>query len=77
MCWTDVYLEPPDFILYDANKNFIEEAFQANTYMLLIRNKSAFAECANSMKIVELYHASIRSAYNIITKEIQAWKKGN
>lgn len=69
MCWIDVYVGPPDLVVHDAGKNFMANAFQANTDMLHIRTKSVPVESANSMTIVERYHSPIRRAYNIIQKE--------
>lgn len=44
-------------------------SFQPSTDMLHIRTKSVCAESADSMSIAERYDASIRRAFNIISKE--------
>lgn len=40
MCWTDVYLEPPDIIAHDAGKQFMLRIFQSKFDMLHIQTKS-------------------------------------
>lgn len=69
MCWLDVYLGPLDIIVHDAGKNFIASEFQANADMLHIGTKSIPVESANSMKVVDRYHARLRRAFSIIQKE--------
>lgn len=75
MCWIDVYLGPPDIVAHDAGKNFMGAAFQANTDMLHIRTKAVPVESANSMTVVERYHAPLRKAFHIIRKEAPDMEK--
>lgn len=76
LCWSPVYLGPPDVIAYDSEKNFMTSAFQANADMSHIWTKSLPVESANSMTIVERYHAPIRRALNTIYKEAKDIEQG-
>lgn len=36
-CWIDVYLGPPELIVYDSGRNFIEKEFNSKAEVLDIR----------------------------------------
>lgn len=66
MLWIDVYFGLSDIVVYDVGKDFLGSAFQANTDMLHIRTRSVQTKSANSISVVEHYHAHVRRAYRII-----------
>lgn len=70
MCWIDIYLGPPNVIVHGAGKNFMAAGFQANKNILIIQTNPIPVEFANSMNVVDCYRSSIRSAYNVIKKEV-------
>lgn len=53
----DTYLEPPEYIVHDAGKNFIFTKFKQNTKSLSIEIKEVPIEIHNSIGKVERYHA--------------------
>lgn len=59
-CWIDAYLGPLDVIVHDAGKNFMVSAFAGNADMLYIATEPVPVEAANSMSIVDRYHAPLR-----------------
>lgn len=69
LCWIDVCVGQPDVIAPDARKNVMGAAFQANADMMHILTKLIPVESANSMSIVEKYHAPLQQAFNIIRCE--------
>jgi hypothetical protein len=71
LCWIDTYLGPPDLIVHDAGTNFTASEFQQNSRSLYIRTKAVPTEAAQSMGIVERYHAPLRRAYEIVTEELR------
>jgi Reverse transcriptase (RNA-dependent DNA polymerase) len=70
-CWIDTYLGPPDLIVHDAGTNFTAQEFKQNAHILHIRTKAVPTEAAQSMGIVERYHAPLRRAYEVISDELQ------
>lgn len=66
LCWIDINLGSPHLIVHDAEKNFMNNFFQANTDMLHVCTKSVPVESANSMTVVAGCHSPIRRAYNIV-----------
>ena len=72
-CWIDVYVGPPDLIVHDAGTNFTAAEFQQNANSMTIQKKCVPVEAAQSIGIVERYHAPLRRAFKIISDEL----KGN
>lgn len=48
--------------------------FRANTDILYLKSKSSTVESVNSVKIVEMFHATIRCAFNVTLKECPEWE---
>ena len=71
LCWIDVYLGPPDYILHDAGKNFVSKEFRQLATSMAITTKSVPVEAYWSIGIVERYHAVLRRAYKIIMEDLQ------
>lgn len=71
LCWIDVYLGPPDYILHDAGKNFVSREFRQLASSVAITTKSVPVEAHWSIGIVERYHAVLRQAYQIISDDLQ------
>lgn len=71
LCWIDVYVGPPDVIVHDAGTNFDSNEFRQNARTLSIQTKCVPVEAANSIGLVERYHAPLRRAYLIITAELK------
>ena len=68
-CWIDVYVGPPDLVVHDAGTNFTAAEFQQNANSMTIQTKCVPVEAAQSIGIVERYHAPLRRAFKIISKE--------
>lgn len=71
LCWIDVYLGPPDYILHDAGKNFVSREFRQFAISMAITTKNVPVEAHWSIGIVERYHAVLRQAYKVITEDLQ------
>ena len=71
LCWIDVYVGPPDVIVHDAGTNFDSTEFRQNARAMSIQTKCVPVEAANSIGLVERYHAPLRRAYLIITVELE------
>lgn len=71
LCWENICVGPPDIIAHGIGKNFMGAVFQSNADMLHLQTKSIPVEPAPSMRIVGLYHAPIRRAFQIILREAQ------
>ena len=71
LCWIDTYLGPPDLIVHDAGTNFTASEFKQNAHAMHIRTKGVPTEAAQSMGIVERYHAPLRRAYEVISEELK------
>ncbi|KAK1989617.1 hypothetical protein LX36DRAFT_594372, partial [Colletotrichum falcatum] len=72
MCWIDVYLGPPDWIITDAGLNFHAAEFKRAARALFIEVKEIPIEAHNSIGKVERYHGALRRAYEIIRNESDA-----
>src|SRR6266571_7662207 len=70
MCWIDIYLGPPDIIIYNTSKNFISKEFKQYIIILRIVTKGIPVEAYNSVKIVKCYHGPLRRIYHIIIIEL-------
>ncbi|OXV07800.1 hypothetical protein Egran_04437 [Elaphomyces granulatus] len=58
-CRIDVYVGPPDLIVHDAGTNFTAAEFQQNANSMTIQTKCVPVEAAQSIDIVERYHAPL------------------
>ncbi|KAK1995113.1 hypothetical protein LX36DRAFT_683289 [Colletotrichum falcatum] len=72
ICWIDVYLGPPDWIITDAGLNFHAAKFKRAAHALSIKVKEIPIEAHNSISKVERYHGALRRAYEIIRNESDA-----
>ncbi|KDN64679.1 putative conserved hypothetical protein, partial [Colletotrichum sublineola] len=72
MCWIDVYLGPPDWIVTDAGLNFHAAEFKRAARALSINIKEIPIEAHNSVRKVERYHTALRHAYEIFRTETDA-----
>ena len=71
LCWIDVYLGPPDYILHDAGKNFVSKKFQQLATSMTITTQSIPVEAHWSIGIVEQYHGVLCRTYKIIIDDLQ------
>ncbi|SLM34183.1 integrase core domain protein [Lasallia pustulata] len=71
LCWIDVYIGPPDYIIHNAGKNFISREFRQYAASMAIITKSVPVEAYWSIGMVERYHAVLRRAYKVIMDELQ------
>jgi hypothetical protein len=72
LCWIDVYLGPPEVIKHDAGKSFKSATFRQCAATLSIATEAVPIEAANSVGLVERYHAPLRRAYDIISSELSS-----
>ena len=70
LCWIDTYQRPPDFIAYDAGKNFASIEFRQHAKSMAIEVKEVPVEAHNSIGKIERYHQPLRRAYEIIQEEL-------
>src|SRR6266567_8802243 len=70
MCWINIYLGPPDIIIYDIGKNFISKEFKQYAIILGIAIRSVPVEAYNSVGMVERYYGPLCYIYHIIIAEL-------
>ncbi len=70
LCWIDVYLNSPNYILHDVDKNFVSREFRQFVISMTIIIKSISIETHWSIDIVERYHAELRKTYQVIFKNL-------
>ena len=70
MCWIDIYLRPPDIIIYNTGKNFVSKEFKQYAIILKTAIRSVPIKAHNSVKIVEHYHGLLHHIYYIIIAEL-------
>jgi len=56
MCWIDIYLRPPDLIIHNASKNFINKEFKQYISTIGINIKGVPIEAYNSIGIIKQYY---------------------
>ena len=56
MCWIDIYLGPPDLIISNTGKNFINKEFKEYVNIIGIHIKAVPVKAHNSISIVEQYY---------------------
>ncbi|CCU76925.1 integrase and RNaseH domain-containing protein [Blumeria hordei DH14] len=71
ICWIDVYLGPPDYIMHDAGTNFASDEFRKSAKSMAINVKEVPIEAHNSIGKVERYHAPLYRAFEVILEELQ------
>lgn len=76
-CWIDVYIGPPDMIIYDTGPNFASSEFRQSAISMSIITKEVPVDAHNSIGKVERYHGLLRQAYNCIKEELQGMNIGN
>ncbi|KAI0992762.1 hypothetical protein K3495_g15423, partial [Podosphaera aphanis] len=72
LCWIDVYTGPPEILVHDAGTTFDSAEFRQSAAALGIKIKQVPVEAAQSVGVVERYHAPLRRAYKIITDELKS-----
>jgi hypothetical protein len=70
MCWINTYLGPLDYIVSDAEKNFVSKEFKKYVNTIGIWTKAVPVEAHNSVRIVERYHSLLRRIYQIMCVEL-------
>src|SRR6266700_4506684 len=70
MCWINIYLGPPNIIIYDIGKNFISKEFKQYAIILGIAIKSVPVKAHNLVGIVERYYGPLCRIYYIIITEL-------
>jgi hypothetical protein len=66
----DTYIGPPDLIVHDAGTQFTSAEFTRNAKSIGSTTKCVPVEAHHSIGLVERYHAPLRRAFEIITKEL-------
>jgi hypothetical protein len=70
MYWINIYLKPPDIIIYNTGKNFISKKFKQYAIIFKIATRSIPVEAYNSVKIVKCYYGPLYRIYYIIIAEL-------
>ena len=69
-CWINIYLGPPDVIIYNISKNFISKEFKQYIVNIGIITKSVPVEAYNLIGMVKRYHGPLQCIYHIITFKV-------
>ena len=56
-CWINIYLGPPDMVVYNAEKNFASTEFKQLVNSMTIKIKEVPVEAYNSVGLVKKYYA--------------------
>lgn len=70
LCWIDVYIGPPDYIVHDAGLNFTSKEFRQYASSMGITTKGVPIEAHWSIGKVERFHALVRRTYTVIKEEL-------
>ena len=70
MCWINIYLGPPNIIIYNIGKNFISKEFKQYTIILGIVTRNVPVKAHNLVGMVERYHGPLCYIYYIIIVEL-------
>ena len=65
-----MYLRPPKIIIHDVGPQFTSVEFAETAREIGSTTKCVLVEAHHSIGMVERYHAPLRRAYDIITKEL-------
>ena len=66
ICWIDNYTGPPEYITYDARRNFIGPDFRQSARIMGTYTKEVLVEAYNLIGLVEHYHLLLYRAYKTI-----------
>jgi hypothetical protein len=69
-CWINIYIGPPEIIVYDAGKNFASTEFRQYAQSMTITTKEVPIEAHHSIGKVKRYHVLLKRAYKIIRQEM-------
>src|SRR6266702_6014136 len=70
MYWINIYLGPPNIIIYNIGKNFISKEFKQYTIILRIITRSVPVKAYNLVRMVEYYYGPLYYIYHIIIIEL-------
>ena len=70
MYWIDIYLRPPNIIIYNIGKNFISKEFKQYTIILGIVTRSVPIKAHNLVGMVKRYYGPLYYIYYIIIAEL-------
>jgi len=70
MCWINIYLGPPDMIIYNAGKNFISKEFKQYAIILRTAIRNIPIKAYNLVGMVKCYHGPLHRIYHIIITEL-------
>ena len=54
--WINIYLGPPDIVIYNARKNFIFIEFKQLANLIIIKIKEVLVEAYNNISLVKRYY---------------------
>ncbi|PVH79237.1 hypothetical protein DL98DRAFT_549661 [Cadophora sp. DSE1049] len=75
--WINIYLGPPDFIVYDYKTNFNSEEFRSVLRSIRSTPKLVPIKAHYFISKVKRYYRPLRRAYKIVTKEHPELSKEN
>ena len=70
MYWINTYLKPPNIIIYDIGKNFINKKFKQYTTILKTVTKSVPVKAHNLIEMVKHYYSPLHYIYYIIIAKL-------
>src|SRR6266700_6513220 len=70
MCWINIYLGPPNIIMYNIGKNFVSKEFKQYAIILGTTIRSVPIKAHNSVGMVERYYGPLYHIYHIIIVEL-------
>ena len=56
MCWINIYLRPPDLVIYNVGKNFISKEFKQYISIMGINIKGVLVKAYNFIGIIKRYY---------------------
>ena len=66
----NIYLKPPNIIIYNTGKNFVSKEFKQYAIIFRIAIRSIPVKAYNSVRMVERYYSPLCYIYYIITAEL-------
>ncbi len=75
LCWINIYLGPPDYVIHDTEKNFTSKEFRQYVLSLAITTKCVPVEAYWLVGIIERAYTILRRAYQIIREELEGSSK--
>src|SRR6266566_8715854 len=70
MCLINIYLGPPDIIIYNTGKNFISKEFKQYAIILRTATRNVPVKAYNLVRIIERYYSPFCRIYHIIIAEL-------